>query len=331
MVVNFFIKNKKGSDMLFPPLMFIILNIVFFGILLLFVIKASTGAFVYEQAYAKQVALLIDEAKSEMQILVDFEEGVEVAEKNKKKSNLISLDKEENKVIVNLGGKGGYAYKYFSDYEVNVYDHVEKNLIIINVGDKVWPSISRPIDFDKEVSEEDLEKAIAKSNCRDYSELISKYSNKHDVNPILVLAVMMQESGCNPIGENINYKMVDGVRKIDSYDIGLMQINTKFHCGKHGLSSNTEKCKEELKDPETNIKIGIAILLENYNSYKDGRLFKEACSVEYQKKTYYRWQAALRGYNGWGCYSGGGINSDLYVERVSERFASLGGGELDVA
>jgi len=111
MVMNFFIRNKKvrskflqcfpdgkkGSDMLFPPLMFIILNIVFFGILLLFVVKASAGAFVYEQVYAKQVALLIDEAKSEMQILVDFEEGVEVAEKNKKKSNLISLDKKRTR------------------------------------------------------------------------------------------------------------------------------------------------------------------------------------------------------------------------------------------
>jgi len=40
-------------------------------------------------------------------------------------------------VIVNLGSKGGYAYKYFSDYEVNVYDDVDKKLIVINIEDKV--------------------------------------------------------------------------------------------------------------------------------------------------------------------------------------------------
>jgi len=205
-----FLRNKKGSEIILPPMMFIILNLVFFGILLLFVIKASTGALVYEQVYAKQVALLIDEAKSDMQILVDFEEGVKVAEKNKKTSDLIRVDNKTNQVIVNLGSKGGYSYKYFSDYEVNVYDHVEENLIIINIGDKVWPDVIRPVDFDKEFSDEELEKAMnfAKSNsiegrtcfcekdCDSYVKWISESSKEYNVNSLLILAVMMQESNC---------------------------------------------------------------------------------------------------------------------------------------
>jgi len=319
------LKNKRGSEMILPPLMFIVLNIVFFSVLLVFVVKASTGALVYEQAYAKQVALLIDEAKSDMQILVDFEEGVEVAKKNKKTSGLVKIDNKTNQVVVSLGSKGGYSYKYFSDYEVNAYEVVEDNLIIINIGDKVWEKPERPADFDKEVSDEELKEAVGKSDCGAYSEWIDYYAKKYDVSPILVLAIIMEESNCNPTGQNINYKLVGGIRKVDSYDVGLMQVNTKVHCGAKDLSMAINTCKEQLKDPEINIKTGVLILLENYKSFKDGRLFKEACSAEYKKKTYYGWQAALRGYNGWGCYSGGGINSDLYVEKINKKFASLGG------
>jgi len=318
MVMNFFIRNKRGSEMILPPTIFIILNVVFFGILLLFIVKASTGAFVYEQVYAKQVALLIDEAKSDMQILVDFEEGVKVAEKNKKKSNLIGLDKEENKVIVNLGSKGGYAYKYFSDYEVNVYDHVEENLIIINVGDKIWPDISRPVDFDKEVSEGDLKEIVSK-NCADYSEFIFNYSEKYEVNPLLVLAIIMQESNCNPVAWS-------------GSSIGLMQINVGVHKGTKGLSSDVEESKEQLKDPETNIRVGVEILKEYYN-YKESTYqnkIKATCKDPiYQEKylSYEGWDSALRLYNGPGCLPpGANVN---YVEEVIERYVIFGG-ELDV-
>ena len=323
MVMNFLLRNKKGSEMILPPVIFIVLNIVIFSVFLLFVVKASSGALVYEQAYAKQVALLIDEAKSDMQILVDFEEGVETAEKNKKTSDLVRVDKEANKVIVNFGSKGGYGYKYFSDYEVNVYDDVEENLIIINVGDKIWPDVSRPFDFDEEVSEEDLEKAIGGSKCENYFELINYYSKKYEVNSILVLALIMHESGCDELEDN-------------GADVGLMQINLEVHCGSKGLSSDIEKCREELKDPETNIDVGVEILRWSYDTYGlpskrdayEERVEAKCKDPSYQELylSYEGWEAALRAYNGFGC-------SPVYIQyldKVKDKLASLGG-ELDVA
>jgi len=298
--------------------MFIVLNIVFFGVLLVFVVKASTGALVYEQAYAKQVALLIDEAKPDMQILVDFEEGVKTAEKNKKTSDLIRVDDKVNQVIVNLGSKGGYGYKYFSDYEVNVYDDVAKNLIIINVGDKIWPDISRPVDFDKEINEEDLAKAIAKSNCGDYSDLISKYAKQYEINPLLVLAVMLQESSCDKVAWS-------------GSSFGLMQINLEIHCGTKGLSSGVEECKEQLKNPETNIRVGVEILKEylDYSRKTYENKVKATCkNSDYQKKylSYQGEYAALRLYNGPGCIPPG---ADVdYVESVIARYNSLGGADV---
>lgn len=306
--------------MLFPPMMFIILNIVFFGILLLFMVKASTGALVYEQVYAKQVALLIDEAKAEMQILVDFEEGVKVAEKNKKTSGLVRVDNKTNQVIVNLGSKEGYGYKYFSDYDVNVYDHSKKNLIIINIEEKVWEEADRPVDFDKE-----WEEAIVRSkNCGDYSEFIHKYAKEYGVDPILVLALIMHESVCKFDADN-------------GADVGLMQINLEYHCGKHGLSLDVEKCREELKNPETNIKIGVEILKWSYDTYGPSsktEVYKKAveakCKISsYQELylSYEEWERALRAYNGFGCSP----KYAEYLTKVEEEFKLLGGGELDVA
>jgi len=291
-----------------------------------FISASSTGATVYEQAYAKQVALLIDEAKPNMQILVDFEEGIKVAEKNKKTSDLVRVDSKTNQVIVNLGSKGGYGYKYFSDYDVNVYDVVKDNLIVINIGDKVWPEISRPVDFGKGVSEGDLEKAIAKSNCGDYSELISKYARQYDVNPVLVLAIIMHESVCK-FDEN------------NGADVGLMQINLEAHCGKHGLPSldMKEECIKELKNPETNIKIGVEILRWSYDTYGSSsktEAYKKAvetkCKISsYQKLylSYKEWERALRAYNGFGCSS----KYAEYLSKVEKEFNLLGGGKLNVA
>ena len=300
--------NKRGSsaDVAFPPFLYIILNIIFVGMFMFFISASSTGALVYEQAYAKQVALLIDEAKPDMQILVDFEEGVKTAEKNKKASDLIKVDKETNQIIVNLGRKGGYGYKYFSDYEINVYDDVAKNLIIINVGDKIWPDISRPVDFDKEVSEEDLKKvmAYAKNNsvdgrtclcgedCEDYVKWISEYSKKYNVNSILVLAVMMQESNCkstlvSSAGAKGLMQLMDGTAK-------EMGVKNSF-------------------DPEENIMGGIKYLRYLLDRYDN--------DVSLVLASYNAGPSRVDEYNGIPPFS----ETQNYVKEVNKRYASLGG------
>lgn len=124
--------NKKGSeDILFPIVIRIILIGLFFGMFLLFVHYKSTGASVFEQAYSKQIALLIDSAKPSSTIVIDFKDGIAIAEKNKiLKENTVVIS--NNQVIVKLYSRGGYAFKFFSDYEVHSYFNGDKLIITIS-------------------------------------------------------------------------------------------------------------------------------------------------------------------------------------------------------
>jgi len=122
---------------------------------------------------------------------------------------------------------------------------------------------------------------------------------------------MMQESDCVNTG-------------FSGSSVGLMQINL-IHCGKYGLLADETKCKEQLiNNIQLNIEVGAKILKESYESSKNGRVF-QGCSN--RNILYTGWEAALRGYNGWGCgtdSSGNKIYSqDTYVEEVVERTASL--------
>lgn len=128
------ISNKKAESLILSPVLFIILNLIFFAALLVFVVKSSTGAVVYGEAYSKQIALLLDKAKPGMQIQFDFEKGLKIAEKNKYSGEIVKIDKENNEVIVKLNLRGGYGFKYFSDYDIVSY--FNENILIIIVDEK---------------------------------------------------------------------------------------------------------------------------------------------------------------------------------------------------
>jgi len=131
------INNKKA--IVFESLIFIILNILFFVVMLFFVYNAGSNDAVYEQSYAKQIALLVDNAKPEMAILFNINKLAEVARENKKSLNdTIKLNQEENKVIVSLRNSRGYSYKYFSDYDVkfNILEFGGNYLLSININEK---------------------------------------------------------------------------------------------------------------------------------------------------------------------------------------------------
>jgi len=151
-----------------------------------------------------------------------------------------------------------------------------------------------------------------KEDCRNYADWIIESSFANGIpDPVLLLSLMMQESDCTP-------------NAFSGSSTGLMQINL-MHCGNYGLSSNEEECKKELIDnPKLNIEVGAKILKESYNSYKDGRTF-QGCSN--RNIVYSEWDAALRGYNGWGCGKDASGNlfyaQDNYVEEVNDRHNQL--------
>ena len=71
---------KKRGNILTENVIFLILNLAFLAILVVFILKQGAGAVVLEQSYAKQIALLIDGARPGMVIELDMEEGRDVDE-----------------------------------------------------------------------------------------------------------------------------------------------------------------------------------------------------------------------------------------------------------
>ena len=70
---NFFLKRKRGgTNLLLPEIMFILLNLIFFSIIIAFVYISSTGALFYDKAHAKQIALVLDNANSNTIVVIDF-------------------------------------------------------------------------------------------------------------------------------------------------------------------------------------------------------------------------------------------------------------------
>ena len=127
--------NKKGDEIVLETIIFVVLNLLFFAVMLVFVYSSGSITFVYEQTYAKQIALFIDNAEPEMSMLIDLSEIIEIAEKNKQPlEKIVQLNKNENKVEIRLKKKGGYSYQYYSDYNIDL--KIDNNFLLINIKDE---------------------------------------------------------------------------------------------------------------------------------------------------------------------------------------------------
>jgi len=124
---------------LISSIIFIVLNILFFTMLLFFVYDSSQGVVVYEQTYAKQIALLIDRAHAPSTIHLDFSEGLNLLEKDKltaqAKDDLVRFG--NHKVIVTLGDGEGYSFEYFSSYRVQT--HFEGDALVLVLRERGAP------------------------------------------------------------------------------------------------------------------------------------------------------------------------------------------------
>ncbi len=132
-IYNFFPKNRKGQ-ILVENVIFIILNVLFLTILILFLYKQGSGAVLLEQSYAKNIALLIDSAKPGMEMKLNMDDAMALAEKSGlNRSQVVQI--EGNMVKVKLSQNGGYEYSFFNNVNVSAYPDVlpqENYIIIIN-------------------------------------------------------------------------------------------------------------------------------------------------------------------------------------------------------
>lgn len=112
--------NKRGENILTENIIFIILNLVFLGILILFIFTKMQTAANLEEVYAKQIALMIDSAQPITDITFDMKDGFDTAKDEGYAGKLVSIS--ENVVTVRLRDDGGYSYSFFNDVDVSVLD-----------------------------------------------------------------------------------------------------------------------------------------------------------------------------------------------------------------
>lgn len=123
-------KDRKGT-ILVENIIFILLNLMFIVILTLFVYRQGSGAIVLEQSYAKNIALLIDSAKPASELILNMEEGFDLAEKNGiSREEIVQI--EDNIVTVKLTKDSGYQYSFFNNVDATTYPDIfpDKNYII---------------------------------------------------------------------------------------------------------------------------------------------------------------------------------------------------------
>lgn len=123
--------NKRG-ELLVENVIFIILNLVFLGILIIFLVNQSSGALILEETYSKQIALLVDSARPGMSMEINMKDLYKEAnKKNFPFSEAVTFS--NNFVTVKLSDDEGYSYHYFNEVKVNAYpgeDESEGNYIL---------------------------------------------------------------------------------------------------------------------------------------------------------------------------------------------------------
>ena len=127
-------RNKK-ANILTENIIFIILNLIFLSILILFVFSKAGGAAVLEEKYAKQIALTIDGAKPLMEITLNMKDAFKKMDDEWNKDDVVLI--KDNVVTVKLREKGGYSYSFFNDVNVDsVYDKKGEGGYVIIVNEK---------------------------------------------------------------------------------------------------------------------------------------------------------------------------------------------------
>ena len=109
----------KRGNLLAENIIFIILNLVFLTILIVFVVSKSQSPAMMEEEMAKQIALLIDSAKPVTIMTINVESALSKAKNNNYNQDIIF--KQKNIVTVKLRDKGGYSYSFFNDADVSVF------------------------------------------------------------------------------------------------------------------------------------------------------------------------------------------------------------------
>ena len=107
--------NKKSLNLILEQTIFIILVIMWAMILLSVLYRVEHNTGLYEQLYAKEIALLLDRAEPGMEIQLDLTRAYNLATTNKFNGEIVRIDPAQNAVVVKLTDGKGYSYHFFTD------------------------------------------------------------------------------------------------------------------------------------------------------------------------------------------------------------------------
>lgn len=94
---------------------FILLIIIWVIILGMALYRVQHNTALYEQLYAKEIALVIDRAEPGMEVQFDLTRAYNLATKNNLKGEIMRIDPREHTIIVRLTDGKGYSYHFFNN------------------------------------------------------------------------------------------------------------------------------------------------------------------------------------------------------------------------
>lgn len=165
-----------------------------------------------------------------------------------------------------------------------------------------------------------------------------QYAIAEGVDPDLIKALALQESDAQHCKDGSESCSKDKV-KFSGSSLGIMQINVKPPFGHpEWLNDASSICKDTIGktayDIDCNIILGIKMLKEKYDQFKNGppgnlEVYcpnSGATRPYFEKYKGYRgWNAAIRAYNGWGCLQGSNPN---FVEEVNKKYELVKNGMI---
>jgi hypothetical protein len=118
--------KKGGSDITLSEVVFLSVVSIFFVFLLVFLNKGVSSGLTSEEIYAKKIGLIIEGGMPGLEVSLNISDLVkswieEKADMSKFRSNAITIDKNENSVLVKVGEGGGYKYFFLNE---NDFDYV---------------------------------------------------------------------------------------------------------------------------------------------------------------------------------------------------------------
>ncbi|MFH1308072.1 MAG: transglycosylase SLT domain-containing protein [archaeon] len=206
----------------------------------------------------------------------------------------------------------GIINNYEIDMTANGYEYLDNTFIVGNKIYAVSSGVIAKVVQKVQVSGVKNYLGARKTCMEDYSAWIEKYSLEYQIDPVLVLALAIQESDCLQGKVTSSY----GVMQIEQ---GTYNQYCKDIASFSEIQSNAEK----------NIRCSAKILRNYYNLY--GAYGKESY---YQSKvrvyckdakylntflSYTGWDAALRAYNGLSC----SVGNPIYVEELNSVYNNL--------